>query len=558
MDEESARLLTAEDQKAFDRLFSKADGVRHAYQFRRNTFILIDPDLRAALEVVKRARRGSAEERREFVKNPRAAIAKAFGADGFDGITTSLFIETKQYSERVTGLGLWEPPELPWLSKAATQWLPEQIPVRLGGEDIEINREEFEELQSAVAQAEADEAPDVIFRERKVPVEQARAAIRQVLGVEQAGTETSSEADEPAKEKKSSVQIVTQIKTNFEEIAYEVSRKPRRASIAHAPPRVGAARTEFKLHQDGGFKWLVDSWLAGWAGVLLADDMGLGKTYQALAFLAWIRENMDAAVRNGSRRRQPILIVAPTALLENWIKEANLHLEAGALGANRADVFGTGIRRFRNEDETTSGEEPLDWRKIEEHDWVLTTYETLADNHVSFAKISFAVAVFDEIQKIKEPGTLNTWAAKAMNADFVLGLSGTPIENRIEDLWSIMDRVSPGLLGDLKVFSKTYKESDMERYRAPHRARDPVRRHRRATGEHARHKGDGSRRRQLRPGHRLHRNLRDSERPLAAVGTDICGRLRRHEHECDRALARLCPFSRACFRRRPKRSTLPR
>ena len=81
-------------------------------------------------------------------------------------------------------------------------------------------------------------------------------------------------------------------------------------------------------------------------------------------------------------------------------------------------------------------------------------------------KIKFSVAVFDEIQKIKEPGTLNTWASKAMNADFVLGLSGTPIENRIEDLWSIMDRVSPGLLGDLLTFSKTYRDADADRYRS--------------------------------------------------------------------------------------------
>jgi hypothetical protein len=67
-----------------------------------------------------------------------------------------------------------------------------------------------------------------------------------------------------------------------------------------------------------------------------------------------------------------------------------------------------------------------------------------------------------EMQKVKSPGTINTHAAKAMNADFVLGLTGTPIENRLEDLWCIMDRVAPGYLGDLKSFSATHSEDSPE------------------------------------------------------------------------------------------------
>ena len=127
-------------------------------------------------------------------------------------------------------------------------------------------------------------------------------------------------------------------------------------------------------------------------------------------------------------------------------------------------MFGSGINKFRNLDKDTA-REPLDWRKLDDHDWILTTYETLADNQTAFAKIKCSVALFDEIQKIKDPGTLNTFAAKSVNADFVLGLSGTPIENRIEDLWSITDRVFPSLLGDLKAFSATYRDADAERYR---------------------------------------------------------------------------------------------
>ena len=116
------------------------------------------------------------------------------------------------------------------------------------------------------------------------------------------------------------------------------------------------------------------------------------------------------------------------------------------LAPNRADIFGRGIRKFRNTGPAAKDTEALDWRKIEEHDWVLTTYETLADYQTSFARILFSVGVFDEIQKIKDPGTLNSASSKSVNAEFVLGLSGTPVENRIEDLWSVMDRVAPGFL----------------------------------------------------------------------------------------------------------------
>ena len=468
VDEEADRLLTSEDQNAFLRRFTADGQVRHAYQFRKSTYLLIDPDLRKALEVVKRARSGTPEEKREFIKNPRAAISAAFGLESSGQVSTALFIETKQYSDRVTGLGLWDPPQLPWLSKSSAQWIPEIFPVVIGGTEIEINRDEVNDLQEAVEEAETAEEKEVPFRDEKISLDVARDVLRQVAEKEKAKPAPADpeEKPSPANDDAPREPIVVLIKTNFEEISYEVKRCPRQAFIALELPRPRMAATKFKPHQDDGFSWLVKSWIAGWPGVLLGDDMGLGKTFQALAFLAWVTENAEAASRQGHKRKQPILVVAPTALLQNWIKESTLHLAPKGLGADRADVFGSGIRKFKNNDPQTLGAEPLDWRKIADYDWVLTTYETLADNHIAFAKISFSVAVFDEIQKIKEPGTLNTWASKAMNADFVLGLSGTPIENKIEDLWSIMDRVSPGLLGDLKVFSATYKKADELRYRA--------------------------------------------------------------------------------------------
>lgn len=472
VDEEANRLLAATDQSAFQRAFEGEHEVSRAYRLRRTTYVLIDPDLRAALKIVKSARAAPDAEKREFIKNPRAAIAKELGLGASDGLSSALFVETRQYSDRVTGLGLWERPELSWLSNSSTQWLPERFPVRFGDAEIEITREEVEELHEECRRADEAKRDKVAFKGAKIRVEQAREILGQIVGnaVADAALATSPDAEARSGPNKAERQnpkgpFVVQIKTNFKDVTYEATLVPRRALVPTNPPTERLGRNPFKPHQTEGFNWLIRSWLAGWRGVLLADDMGLGKSFQSLAFLSWIRKNSETQARKTGSRSVPILVVAPTALLQNWIKEAALHLVPDALGSNRADVFGSGIRRFRNTEQATADIEPLDWRKIADHDWVLTTYETLADNHVAFAKIKFSVAVFDEIQKIKEPGTLNTWASKAMNADFVLGLSGTPIENRIEDLWSIMDRVSPGLLGDLQTFSKTYRDADVDRYR---------------------------------------------------------------------------------------------
>jgi hypothetical protein len=473
IDEDASRLLTAEDQRRFLHFFADTRPVKAAYALRHQTFLLIDSDLRSALDVVKKARAGSREEKREFVKNPRAAIAKALGTEAWGGVTTAVFVETRQFSDRVTGLGLWEPPQLPWLSKLSTRWLPEIIPVEIAGERVNVTRKEFGQLEDDVKSAESSGTSEIDFRERKVKVDDARRGIDKAKQFLETGGEREPSpdddargSDEESEELPPSGQIVTLLKTNFEALEYKAVRRPRRAWVEQREIEAFGTRTRFMPHQDEGFAWLVESWLAGWPGVLLADDMGLGKSYQALAFLAWVKRNQDIAVQRGLRRRLPILVVAPTALLDNWIKESKIHLFDNALGQNRADVFGSGIRKFRNAEPAAAGTEALNWRKIEEHDWVLTTYETLADYQTSFARILFVIGVFDEIQKIKDPGTLNSASSKSVNAEFALGLSGTPVENRIEDLWSVMDRVNPGFLGELKRFSSAYRDAEIEEFRA--------------------------------------------------------------------------------------------
>lgn len=90
--------------------------------------------------------------------------------------------------------------------------------------------------------------------------------------------------------------------------------------------------------------------------------------------------------------------------------------------------------------------------------WLLTTYTTLTNYHHSLARIPFAAAVFDEIQALKNPATLRSFAARAIRADFRIGLTGTPIENRTCDLWAVMDQLVPGALGTLSEFNDRYAD----------------------------------------------------------------------------------------------------
>jgi SNF2 family DNA or RNA helicase len=104
-----------------------------------------------------------------------------------------------------------------------------------------------------------------------------------------------------------------------------------------------------------------------------------------------------------------------------------------------------------------NGAPELDLNALAAADWVLTTYETLRDHDRDFGLVRFAVMLCDEAQKIKNPGVRITDAAKGMKADFRIAMTGTPVENRLSDLWCIVDGVHPGFLDDLKAFSSRYE-----------------------------------------------------------------------------------------------------
>ncbi|MEH2510161.1 hypothetical protein V1291_001515 [Nitrobacteraceae bacterium AZCC 1564] len=471
-DEDADALLPPELQKRFvDDRFARREPTRDAYVLGRNVYLVVDPDLKIALDVVRQKRAGSDKDRRDFVRNPRPHITEAIGRDGAADVVATLFVETEQYSERILGLGVWEAPKLMWLKRQAQQWLPEGFPLHLGQRIVTVTETEISDLKATVSEAKAAEHPTVTVQGEAHPTREVDDALSAIPPWtpqpnnpdQELPDSTSERSDQPSENPVERDDKRLVIAENLEAAAFHAKLRPRPMLAKGELPRDLIANTTApKPHQIQGFDWLVKAWASGLPGVLLADDMGLGKTFQALAFLSWVRRNQSLAAPAGrpAPKRGPILIVAPTALLNNWIAEAERHLVASAL-AERIDAFGSGIRRLKKVKTTDwTPEDSLDVDALRKADWILTTYETLADNHRAFARVPCSVAVFDEMQKVKSPGTINTHAAKTINADFVLGLTGTPIENRIEDLWCIMDRVTPGMLGDLKSFSATYGEND--------------------------------------------------------------------------------------------------
>jgi hypothetical protein len=490
-------LLPRNLQSAFQERFKGEAKTRQAYVLGRQEYLVVDPELRTALDVVRRKRLAPRAEREEFIRNPRPAIAAALGrvkgdpqtgTDRFDApdedtVAANLLVETHEYAERVIGLGVWEKPKLPWLKTPAGQWMPERFPVSIGPATIMMGRHEADQIKAAHAVAAASGQIEMIVEGQVLPTADVERALHS-LGLleaeaERPGTfaetptpyhvspETEGEAPHepsqqpadgeagtgPATEIGADRQVLL-IRQNFDGVEYLMSHSRRLARIPADFPGNTIARSTPKPHQVEGFRWLAETWQAGWPGVLLADDMGLGKTFQALAFLAWVRKNR---VLTGMARH-PVLVVAPTALLRNWIDEAERHLEPDALG-ERLDVFGSALLRLKTTaSDGWSEADSLDVARLRDTDWMLTTYETLANHHRAFARVAFSVVLFDEAQKIKNPGAINTQAAKAMNADFTLAMTGTPIENRLADIWCIMDRAVPGYLGELKGFVARYED----------------------------------------------------------------------------------------------------
>jgi superfamily II DNA or RNA helicase len=217
--------------------------------------------------------------------------------------------------------------------------------------------------------------------------------------------------------------------------AFEQARDALRAfdRITPADPSPSFTGT-LRPYQRDGLGWLHFLRTFGFGGCL-ADDMGLGKTIQVLALL-------DARRAEG---HGPSLVVVPRSLVFNWQAEA-----ARFAPALRVADWSSAARRDGAVDAAAT-------------DVALVTYGTLRRDAAALADIPFDYVVLDEAQAIKNRGTATAKACRLLRASHRLALSGTPIENRLDELWSLLDFLNPGLLGPSSRFAASLREVNDER-----------------------------------------------------------------------------------------------
>lgn len=178
-------------------------------------------------------------------------------------------------------------------------------------------------------------------------------------------------------------------------------------------------------YQKTGFLWLKTLRENGFGGIL-ADDMGLGKTLQVISLLLSEQESCDA----GERERGLSLVVCPASLIYNWQKE----MKRFAPSLHAVVVTGLAEERKRT------------IRRLKAGDVVITSYDLLKRDTELYQDMTFSIQVIDEAQYIKNPSTQAAKAVKKITASFKMALTGTPIENRLSELWSIFDYMMPGFL----------------------------------------------------------------------------------------------------------------
>lgn len=441
--------LIPDDESLFvSRLDDLQEG-QTVFPLRDGTFVAVTPELAKQLSAIRKVRRSSNEEKRQMVLNPSGLLREILA--GTEGDETTLdFIETDKYSDRVTNLAAWVPPIIPWVKIPPIDWkgsCETEVGFRIGDKEITLDRDLVEQAIESVQEAISSGHENAsIANGTLVPATD--FTLKSLKHLQKALSESKSESSTDSPENTKEENLVLVIETNFDQEDFCRVRVPPRPGNPGMPYSL---KTIPKVHQETGIRWLQEHWLIGSKGCLLADDMGLGKTYQALAFLTWLKEQMN----DGLLPQKPLLVVAPVGLLANWEKEETLHLKSGSLG-EPLRAYGSWLR-FLKRGTHAGGTAALDTLELSRATWVLANYEAISDYQLSFGAIQFGTVIFDEAQKIKSPSTGMTSAAKALNSDFVVTMTGTPVENRLADLWCIVDTCQPGALKDLKSFSQKFE-----------------------------------------------------------------------------------------------------
>jgi superfamily II DNA or RNA helicase len=219
------------------------------------------------------------------------------------------------------------------------------------------------------------------------------------------------------------------------ELRGQVDLRSRRATLgrdAELPQVQPPAELQATLrpYQQEGLNWLQNLRAHG-AGGILADDMGLGKTLQAIAHI--VTEKM------AGRLRYPVLVVAPTSLVGNWKREIN------RFAPNLQVLVLHGPKRHER------------FHRIHDVDVVISTYPLVLRDVQVFARHRFQLEILDEAHTVKNVRSQIHQAVKAIDAEQRLCITGTPLENNLDELWALFDFLMPGLLGSAERFRGTFR-----------------------------------------------------------------------------------------------------
>ena len=222
----------------------------------------------------------------------------------------------------------------------------------------------------------------------------------------------------------------------LEQDQQRLSRRIDEIQTRVTPAVPSSIAATLRPYQEEGFHFLAYLSTNQFGGVL-ADDMGLGKTLQSLTWLAWLREKHGAEKKSPPR---PSLVIAPKSVQENWQTETQRFCSS-----LRCKVWRTG-----------DTEEQL---RPELFDILIVNYAQLRHWSDELKAIAWQAVIVDEAQNIKNPASQSTQCVRALVAEHRLALTGTPIENRLMDLWSIFSFAMPGVLGSRAAFTRRFDQS---------------------------------------------------------------------------------------------------
>lgn len=424
--------------KSFTDAFSRQNLANSTYLGSDRKIYIMKPRVKEGLQEIKD---------KEIIKKTEKEKVERLKKQPKELFMSPVFeFDLSDYGERVVSIGEFVQKSLPYLKSTEGSWLPEEGSAFLDDPEQPenslppLNKDNIDEIIGKIKQAQENNQTKILYEGKMYPItpKLMQRAFEIYISCHPGSKGENKENNSGEKVKHKALNI----KDNIEQLEYEARKK---VSAVFSENIFSGLKADITLydHQKQGVQWIFECWRKGYHGVLLADDMGLGKTMQAYTFISGLK------LSSPNQSMQSVLVVAPVSLLKNWEEEFKKFIRPN-LFEDIVELYGGEIHRY-----TANGY--IDLTPLTNNQLVLTTYETLRDYQLSIGKIKWSVMVLDEAQKIKNPTTMVTNAVKAMQYDFGIALTGTPVENTWNDLWSIMDFAAPGRLGSLKEFNQKYQ-----------------------------------------------------------------------------------------------------